>query len=597
MKKVLLFTLLFLILINFIHGTNITGEVVTGETITGEATSQQVNMQIYVQLISPYLLIISPKNETYLRNISILLDYVASNYEFLWYNIDNSENITINSSVYFNTSQGNHLLSLYANNTMGIKYLSTYFTTNSSRFIIDYNEFKEKGATSSFEEYTYEEIQNLENIILENTNYGKIKINEQVDLTEDLNYQDNFLDLDNNIEISKNKIEVNTLSLPNFDKRATLWMYEVEYSNPKILKNGIECPVNYCQIESFSGNILKFNVTSLGNYSIEETTSETTPSNGNPGEESRDSESEITPPVSKDYSFSINQEKIIVNIKQGETQEERIIIKNTGEERTSFLISVEKVKDLIKLSEEFFELNPGEEKEIIIDIIAKQSLTPDMYLGKLIIQNEGQEKEVLVGIEIESKKALFDIKTEIPERFKTLTKEEELIIEVELYNLGEIKDVDVVIEYYIKDNEGNELFFEHESLAIENRANFLKRISLPGGIKEGDYVLYTKVIYQGEVASASSWFSIQDKKTKLGKNLLIIILIIIGLLLTLLVLKRLKKWYFEERQQRKDTKMNKKMIKILGKKIKEKKEIQEENNLKRFYVIKKDVPMWRIAKE
>lgn len=531
MKKVILFALLFLVLISFIYATNITGEV-----ITGEATSQQMNMQIYVQLISPYLSIISPRNETYLKNNSLLLDYVASNYEFLWYNLDNSENITINSSVYFNVSQGNHVIYLYANNTNEIKVSSVYFTTNSSRFIINYSEFKKNGETIIFEDYNYKEIQNLENIILENTNYGKIKINEQVNLTEDANYQDDFLDLDNNIEISQNKIEVNILSLPNFNKAATLWIYNVEYSNPKILKNGIECPINYCQIESFSGNILKFNVTSLGNYSIQESISETPYSGGNSGGGSEKSNSEITLPNLKDYSFSINEDKIIVNLKQGETQEEKIIIKNTGEEKTSFLISVEKVKDLIKLSEEFFELNPGEEKEIIIDIIAKQSLTPDIYLGKLIIQNEGQEKEILLGIEIESKKALFDIKTEIPAKFKTLTKDEELIVEVELYNLGEIKNVDVVIEYYIKDKKGNELFFEHESLAIENRANFLKRISLPEGIKEGDYVLYTKVIYQGEVASASSWFSIKTDKYYDFKLLKLILTIFFGILALSLII-------------------------------------------------------------
>ena len=97
---------------------------------------------------------------------------------------------------------------------------------------------------------------------------------------------------------------------------------------------------------------------------------------------------------------------------------------------------------------------------------------------------------------------------------------------------------------FIKDKEGKEILHESETLAVENRANFIKRFSVPDDIEYGDYILYVKVVYQGETASASSWFSVQKRKITSGQRILIIIasLVIIAMILAeiLDLIKRLK---------------------------------------------------------
>ena len=114
-KGYLILLFVFLLIINII---GIKGNSITGEIITGDAT-QTVGMSIFVTAYFPLLTIISPENKIYLTNESLLLNYSVSNEQVIWYNIDNLVNITIISSIYFNTSQGNHILYLYANSSFG----------------------------------------------------------------------------------------------------------------------------------------------------------------------------------------------------------------------------------------------------------------------------------------------------------------------------------------------------------------------------------------------------------------------------------------------------------------------------------------------
>lgn len=132
-KGCLIFLFVFLLIINVIGitGKPITGEAITGESITGEA-AQSVGMGIFVTAYFPLLSILSPENKTYLTNESLLLNYSVSNEQAIWYNIDNLFNITITSPIYFNTSQGSHILYLYANSSFGnITSKNVSFTVSS----------------------------------------------------------------------------------------------------------------------------------------------------------------------------------------------------------------------------------------------------------------------------------------------------------------------------------------------------------------------------------------------------------------------------------------------------------------------------------
>lgn len=531
MKKNLIFLIFVLINFNLIASAQLTGKVVTGEAITGEATSSEFGIGISVVIIYPTINILSPKNQTYLTNESLLLNYSSNNANQIWYNLDNSENITITSQISFNASQGAHTLFIYANNSKGLATDNITFIANSTKFIILYEKYDGKENSINFLEYSYEEIQELIGIILENEN-GKLLFNEYINITDDLINTDNLLDLDTNTNISFNEIKLNSTALPNFNKSTTIWLYNLNFSNPRILRENQVCPSQICVIESYSGGTLKFNVTGFTTYSAEETPLETppeTPSTQGGG-------TTIT-----ESKFITDTEKITISLKQGETKYRELKITNNGDSKLSFAISGKEINQFIKINETTFDLNPEEQKIIRIDFIASEDAIPELYIGQLIIQADSLIKEIYLAIEIESKEALFDIKTEIPEKFKYILPGEEIVTKTTLYNLGSEKRVDVVLDYIIKSIKGEEIISQHETIAVETQASIIKTFKIPEKTKYGDYIFYVRVNYDDKIASASAEFSVVSKKPIFTKQERVFLLLFLILILLILIDKTLKK--------------------------------------------------------
>ena len=105
---------------------------------------------------------------TYINNQSLLLNYSTNNAASIWYNIDNGDNITIDSLTYFNTSEGGHILYLYASSIQGYTNSTNIsFDINLTKITIDDEEFdndigntNRKGDSIDLDEYPYEDLQN-----------------------------------------------------------------------------------------------------------------------------------------------------------------------------------------------------------------------------------------------------------------------------------------------------------------------------------------------------------------------------------------------------------------------------------------------------
>ena len=196
-KKVYLILLLgFLLIVNiigFLNSAPITGNSITGKLITGDATSN-VDFNISITLVLPNIVLSSPKNQTYMTNQSLLLDFTINEADTIWYNLDNTANITITSSLTFNTTEGDHILFLYANSSLGnVSSKNVSFVSNLTSFIIIDDEYEVKsdlyedngemyrydkrGDTTDFLNYSYTEMQSLSGLVLDIPNYGKISFN------------------------------------------------------------------------------------------------------------------------------------------------------------------------------------------------------------------------------------------------------------------------------------------------------------------------------------------------------------------------------------------------------------------------------------
>ena len=542
MKRWLILGIGFLLLLIIIF----TFKIAEKGNPVGEATSNQIGLNITLAG-PPELTLISPKNNTYFNNLSLLLNFTSRYADSIRYNIDNSANTTITAATYFNTTPGSHTIYLYANNSHGLTVKNVSFFVNLSHFVIYYEEFRGagNGNSNNFNVSSYEDIQNLSSIILENTNYGKILFNQAINVSNDLNNNDNSVNLSHGVEISNNRIEINTTALPNFNKPATLTLYNLTLANPRIAKDGIVCPETICTIQSYSGGTLAFSVTGFSVYSAEET-----PSTATTGAVTS-SESGGPQPVE---NFTIEPKTISVSLKQGTTKEEIIKIKNTGTRKASISIKEENLGSKIKIEEPFVELEVGEEKTLKIEFIAEEDATPNLYIGKLLVSSGKVEEEILVSIEVESKQALFDVKIEIPTQYKYIFPGEELIAKIEMFNLGGTRKLDVEVEYIIKNKDGINISRETETIGVETTASVLKTFQIPPNVNLGDYILYARVTYNNQVASATEWFSIikkpffnkEDNKLIIYGTILLIIMVLIYALFEITKIKKANRQYISE---------------------------------------------------
>jgi hypothetical protein len=550
--------LFFIFLIINVSAMNLTGDSITGKPL------QILGVNITVTAGPPVLSITYPLNSTYLVNSSIPLNYsIAGEIEKTWYKIDSGNNITLNSSVYINTSEGSHVLYLYANNSHGTTIKNVSFSINSSKFIIIGDKWvgDNKGNSTNFTILSYLEIQNLSNIILEDTNYGKISFNQNINLTNKPNISENQIDINSSIIISLNRIEINSTALSNFNKSATLELYGLTFSNPRILRDGIACPDSICTRESYSGGTLRFNVTHFSVYSSEETPVTVPPvSTGGGG-----GGGGIFGITSKVTSFNISTDEIKISTMEGKVITEKIIVKNNLNKYMEITLTSQNLEDFLVLKENKLNLAPNESKEISLDFMIREGTPLNMYLGKLILTNNNNEqKEILTVIEVQSEGALLDVTAEIQPEYLEVSPGHDILAKISLLNVkSSDKRRDISVEYIIKDENGKEILEDKETIAVETQTSWVKRFKIPSGVEYGKYVLYVKTTTEeGKVASASDTFNVVFFGISKISLLAISFIIVIMIISYFITRKIRKNRSIKQKNQKKSLKQKKDILKL-----------------------------------
>lgn len=507
--------------------------------ITGKATSSNLAVTVNVDAL-PTLIIDKPRNETYYTNESLKLK-IITNADNYWYNLNNGINNTLNSKeVYITAPSGSHTIYVFANNSAGTKKENVTFAVNYGVYNFSYSDYSGIGNTTNFHEYSLQELQNLSNIIVEDGSFGKIMFNEIINLTDDYNPEDDKTDIDSYIKFYLDRIELNSTALPNFNKSATLELYDLTLSNPRITKDGEVCSETICSQNSYSGGTLSFNVTHFTTYSVEETPIQseisTQGDNGNKNVTKR----EDSP---SGELLSLNKEKISSSIKQDESAEEHLTIKNNG--ASAINIKISSTSSLASPSESQFTLKSGEEKTITLIISAHESIEPGLYTGELIIEGKITKKRIPLVIEVESKAPLFDVLVEIPQKYKTLAPGEEISVNIKLFEIERVGKADVELEYSIRDAENNIIAYKKDTVSVNIQSDLIKSLVIPENIEKGNYIFYVNVKYDGKTASAAESFTVETEflpYLDTQKYLYILSLIIlIVILITAYEIRKIKK--------------------------------------------------------
>jgi len=496
---------------NFIYCIVLAGFIISlfsliDAQITGHASSQDQNVSIQVIRAPPSVSILRPNNgDTYIINDSILFNFSLSGEQAIWYNIDGNPNITILGPIYLNISEGSHTIILYANNTDGnITNDQTNFSVNNTLFTISYNKYKgsQKGASTDFEQESYEDLQSFALATIENSFYGKIIFLETINFTDDNSPNNRILDLDNATNISFNNIEVNSTEIPNFNVSAIVFLYGLSFTNPRPLIDGLVCTISICVENSYSGGNFSFNVTHFTIFSAEETP----PSD--PDDDSGGGSGSSPRLFSSEDIFILENNVVILELDQGEEGTGSVTIEILSNVDTIINISEQGLSHLLKPYPGSIEISAGHSKIITFSFSIPSDLEPDIYVGEIIFQSGDDFERLLVGIEVTSPDVLFDFEIDIPNLLKSISPGQNLFAVLTASNLGE-EEVQVYLEYGIKDFQGNTISIFTEEVTISDDKEIKLEIETRPTIAAGDYIFFVEGEYEGQIAFAFDIFTVE----------------------------------------------------------------------------------------
>ena len=111
----------------------------------------------------------------------------------------------------------------------------------------------------------------------------------------------------------------------------------------------------------------------------------------------------------------------------------------------------------------------------------------------------------------DSTKQLFDINIHVLPEYKSIFQGEEILIQIELTNLRGFGSGNVNVKYSIKDTKGNLVASEEETIFVETRATFVRKLLIPAEIKPGTYVAFVEVSTDVIAGTGSDTFEVKSK--------------------------------------------------------------------------------------
>lgn len=265
-------------------------------------------------------------------------------------------------------------------------------------------------------------------------------------------------------------------------------------------------------------------------------------------------------PSARIVNFSTDVDLIKVLLTPSKTEKKLIKVSNNGKTKLNLTGKIQDVNQLSYFTEggtEYkFELDINDTKEIEINFFIKKDQEAGIYPGKVVFTGDGIERTVLIIVEVESEKPLFDVKVETLPEYRMVYSGDKVMAQLTIYNLGRIGKVNVNVEYGIKDWNGNVIINGNETLAVETQVSVVESLNLPSTIKPNSYIFYSRVSYNNVIGTGTDTFLVIER-IRFRIPLLYWLLIIIIILILMFVLfhklrkKRKMKKRFKKKRKRK----------------------------------------------
>ncbi len=145
--------------------------------------------------------------------------------------------------------------------------------------------------------------------------------------------------------------------------------------------------------------------------------------------------------------------------------------------------------------------NPGNIKSIK----ATGSVTSN-GTAKVYIEKNGSKLLLF-----DSTKQLFDVNVNVLPEYKKIAQGDELLMQIALLNLRGFGAGNVNVKYSIKDQKGNLVANQQESVYVETQAKFIRRLIIPEELKPGTYIAFVEASTDIIVGTGSDTFEVVGK--------------------------------------------------------------------------------------
>lgn len=247
---------------------------------------------------------------------------------------------------------------------------------------------------------------------------------------------------------------------------------------------------------------------------------------------------------------------IRISITLGDSVEKTLLVSNIGLDTLGINVELVGLDNIVRLEQDSFSLKAFQNKifKVIFDATG-EDIEAGVYNGKIIFNAGAIKKEVLVIVEVETKKVIFDIKIGIPSEYKRIslapatfegairTKEEglqDVSVNIDIYDLKGVEKIDIHMTYQIRGTEGNIIVSEEEDINVRGDISFTRRLPLPRDVGPGQYIFIVIAKSGDLVETASDVFEVVSIELLAPLAPTIIILIILAIIFAVLAYHQIK---------------------------------------------------------
>ncbi|MBT3324214.1 hypothetical protein HN681_01770 [archaeon] len=209
----------------------------------------------------------------------------------------------------------------------------------------------------------------------------------------------------------------------------------------------------------------------------------------------------------------VDHELVKVLLSEGEIGTQEFRVMNIAEGSENIEVS-SNMGDLLSFSESSFSLDSGQTKvlDLSFNSIIESSgveYQVGVYSGNINIAANGDMLSVPVVVDIESEEVLFDSSFELTR--DSFDAGESFNLPIRVFNLVNQDATNVLLEYFVKDINGNVVFSGEETVLVDTQLSTTKTISLSSNLNPGDYILGVSITYGDSTGVSSSVISVGEQ--------------------------------------------------------------------------------------